>query len=85
MLQRKTFPLMNVKDIIINNIYYIYNIINKYLFDCLKASVLCSSFAAVRVSLTFNLDLTNLRVYTGERDHFFGYKVLQFMSGTNKG
>lgn len=60
-------------------------IANKNEFDRLTASVLCSSFAAIPVCLTFNIDLTNPRVYTGERDHFFGYKVLQFMSGANKG
>ncbi|XP_056891585.1 integrin alpha-D isoform X1 [Takifugu flavidus] len=39
----------------------------------------------IRVSLTFNIDLTNPNVYDGERDHFFGYKVLQFTSGESKG
>ncbi|XP_031140267.1 integrin alpha-D isoform X2 [Sander lucioperca] len=41
--------------------------------------------AAIPVSLAFNIDMTNPDVYTGEQNDFFGYKVLQFMSGTNKG
>uniref|UniRef100_A0A3Q3VZT2 VWFA domain-containing protein n=1 Tax=Mola mola TaxID=94237 RepID=A0A3Q3VZT2_MOLML len=36
-------------------------------------------------SLTFNIDLTSPDVYNGEKNYFFGYKVLQFMSGKNKG
>ncbi|XP_068444941.1 integrin alpha-D [Clinocottus analis] len=40
---------------------------------------------AIPVSLTFNIDTTTLDVYTGEQKDFFGFKVLQFMSGTNKG
>lgn len=58
---------------------------NKNDFDRLNGSVLCSPLAAIQVSRTFNIDLTDPIVYPGERDHFFGYKVLQFMSGTNKG
>ncbi|XP_078121540.1 integrin alpha-M [Sander vitreus] len=41
--------------------------------------------AAIPVSLAFNIDMTNPDVYTGEQNDFFGYKVLQFMSGMNKG
>ncbi|KAM6941946.1 integrin alpha-L [Lycodopsis pacificus] len=40
---------------------------------------------AIPVSLTFNIDMKTPDVYTGEQKDFFGYKVLQFMSGTNKG
>ncbi|XP_044044756.1 integrin alpha-D [Siniperca chuatsi] len=40
---------------------------------------------AIPVSLAFNIDMTNPDVYTGEQKDFFGYKVLQFMSHTNKG
>ncbi|XP_036940730.1 integrin alpha-L-like isoform X2 [Acanthopagrus latus] len=41
--------------------------------------------AAIRVSLAFNIDKTDPDVYTGEQKDFFGYKVVQFMSGTEKG
>ncbi|XP_054460569.1 integrin alpha-D [Anoplopoma fimbria] len=40
---------------------------------------------AIPVSLTFNIDTTPVDVYEGEQKDFFGYKVLQFMSGTEKG
>ncbi|XP_076583441.1 integrin alpha-M-like [Chaetodon auriga] len=40
---------------------------------------------AIRISLAFNVDMTNPDVYVGEQKDFFGYKVLQYMSGTNKG
>ncbi|KAI3352734.1 hypothetical protein L3Q82_019312 [Scortum barcoo] len=40
---------------------------------------------AIHVALAFNIDTTNPDVYAGEQKDFFGYKVLQFMSGTNKG
>lgn len=40
---------------------------------------------AIPVSLTFNIDTTPVNVYIGEQKDFFGYKVLQFISGTNKG
>ncbi|XP_071772136.2 integrin alpha-X [Centroberyx gerrardi] len=39
---------------------------------------------AISVSLAFNIDMANHSMYTGKKD-FFGYKVLQFMSGQNKG
>ncbi|XP_034739021.1 integrin alpha-X-like [Etheostoma cragini] len=40
---------------------------------------------AIPISLAFNIDITNPDVYTGEQKDFFGYKVLQFMNGENKG
>uniref|UniRef100_A0A3B4THL0 Integrin alpha-M-like n=1 Tax=Seriola dumerili TaxID=41447 RepID=A0A3B4THL0_SERDU len=40
---------------------------------------------AIHVSLAFNIDTTNTDVYTGKQEDFFGYKVLQYVSGTNKG
>ncbi|XP_037115955.1 integrin alpha-D isoform X1 [Syngnathus acus] len=40
---------------------------------------------ALPVSLTFNIDTTNPKVYQGNQKDFFGYKVLQFASGSNKG
>ncbi|KAK2815604.1 hypothetical protein Q5P01_026071 [Channa striata] len=40
---------------------------------------------AIRVSLSFNIEMTTLSVYNGAKEDFFGYKVLQFTSGTNKG
>ncbi|XP_051241527.1 integrin alpha-D isoform X2 [Dicentrarchus labrax] len=40
---------------------------------------------AVPVSLAFNIDMTNPVVYAGEQKDFFGYKVLQFVSGKSKG
>ncbi|XP_030280885.1 integrin alpha-M-like [Sparus aurata] len=40
---------------------------------------------AIRVSLAFNIDMTEPDVYTGERKDFFGYKVVQFTSDTEKG
>uniref|UniRef100_A0A8C4EYV9 VWFA domain-containing protein n=1 Tax=Dicentrarchus labrax TaxID=13489 RepID=A0A8C4EYV9_DICLA len=39
----------------------------------------------VPVSLAFNIDMTNPVVYAGEQKDFFGYKVLQFVSGKSKG
>ncbi|KAI4832766.1 hypothetical protein KUCAC02_015715 [Chaenocephalus aceratus] len=41
--------------------------------------------AATYVSLAFNIDMTKPVVYIGEQNDFFGYKVLQYSSGTNKG
>ncbi|KAM9857426.1 integrin alpha-L [Aulostomus maculatus] len=41
--------------------------------------------AAIPVSLSFNIDVTNPVVYNGERKDFFGYKVFQFIAGENKG
>ncbi|XP_010782102.1 integrin alpha-M [Notothenia coriiceps] len=41
--------------------------------------------AATYVSLAFNIDMTKPVVYVGEQKDFFGYKVLQYSSGTNKG
>ncbi|XP_026159746.1 integrin alpha-M [Mastacembelus armatus] len=40
---------------------------------------------AIPVSLSFNIDITNPSVHIGERKDFFGYKVLQYMSGKDKG
>ncbi|XP_070775265.1 integrin alpha-L [Enoplosus armatus] len=40
---------------------------------------------AIHASLAFNIDMTEPYVHNGERKDFFGYKVLQFMSSTNKG
>ncbi|XP_076001835.1 integrin alpha-L [Genypterus blacodes] len=40
---------------------------------------------AIPASLAFNIDATNPDIYTGNQTDFFGYKVLQFMSGQNKG
>ncbi|XP_074544283.1 integrin alpha-L [Halichoeres trimaculatus] len=40
---------------------------------------------AICTSLAFNIDTDNTEVYVGEGADFFGYKVLQFKSGTNKG
>ncbi|TKS69297.1 Integrin alpha-L CD11 antigen-like family member A [Collichthys lucidus] len=40
---------------------------------------------AIPVSLAFNLDMTPSDMYSGEQKDFYGYKVLQFKSGTNKG
>ncbi|XP_034739034.1 integrin alpha-M-like [Etheostoma cragini] len=40
---------------------------------------------AIPISLAFNIDIKNPDVYTGEQKDFFGYKVLQFMNGENKG
>uniref|UniRef100_A0A8D3AGY5 VWFA domain-containing protein n=1 Tax=Scophthalmus maximus TaxID=52904 RepID=A0A8D3AGY5_SCOMX len=40
---------------------------------------------AIPLSLAFNIDMTNPDVYTGEKKDFFGYKVLQFKSGSDKG
>lgn len=41
--------------------------------------------AAIPVSMSFNIKVTNTSVYTGEQQDFFGYKVLQFTSGSDKG
>ncbi|KAF3687166.1 Integrin alpha-M CD11 antigen-like family member B [Channa argus] len=40
---------------------------------------------AIHVSLSFNIEITNPRVYNGEKEDFFGYKVHQFNSGAKKG
>ncbi|KAM7009680.1 integrin alpha-L [Tautogolabrus adspersus] len=40
---------------------------------------------AIPTLLAFNMDVNDPDVYDGEQKDFFGYKVLQFMSGTNKG
>ncbi|XP_071396311.1 integrin alpha-L-like [Centroberyx affinis] len=40
---------------------------------------------AISVSLAFNIDTAYHSKYAGEENDFFGYKVLQFMSGKNKG
>ncbi|XP_077427955.1 integrin alpha-M [Vanacampus margaritifer] len=40
---------------------------------------------ALPVSLAFNIDTTNPKVYNGDQNAFFGYKVLQFVSGSKKG
>ncbi|CAB1444892.1 unnamed protein product [Pleuronectes platessa] len=40
---------------------------------------------ATPLSLAFNIDAKNPDVYAGEKKDFFGYKVLQFTSGTDKG
>ncbi|XP_029293609.1 integrin alpha-X [Cottoperca gobio] len=40
---------------------------------------------AIHVSLAFNIDIRNPDVHIGEQKDFFGYKVLQFTSGTKKG
>uniref|UniRef100_A0A673ZP95 Integrin alpha-X-like n=1 Tax=Salmo trutta TaxID=8032 RepID=A0A673ZP95_SALTR len=36
-------------------------------------------------SMAFNIDEANTRIYKGEEQDFFGYKVLQFISGKEKG
>uniref|UniRef100_A0A3Q1BMF0 VWFA domain-containing protein n=1 Tax=Amphiprion ocellaris TaxID=80972 RepID=A0A3Q1BMF0_AMPOC len=41
--------------------------------------------ATIPVALTFNIDTTDPEVHPGEQKDFFGYKVLQFISGGNKG
>ncbi|XP_022049037.1 integrin alpha-D [Acanthochromis polyacanthus] len=41
--------------------------------------------ATIPVALTFNIDTTDPEVHPGEQKDFFGYKVLQFTSGGNKG
>lgn len=41
--------------------------------------------AALHVSLAFNIDVTSPRVYAGNKEDFFGYKVFQFQSATDKG
>nr|XP_046258402.1 integrin alpha-D [Scatophagus argus] len=40
---------------------------------------------AIPDSLAFTIDMTNPDIYNGEQKDFFGYKVLPFISGTNKG
>uniref|UniRef100_A0A8D3E145 VWFA domain-containing protein n=1 Tax=Scophthalmus maximus TaxID=52904 RepID=A0A8D3E145_SCOMX len=47
--------------------------------------ILSNQIAAIPLSLAFNIDMTNPDVYTGEKKDFFGYKVLQFKSGSDKG
>uniref|UniRef100_A0A4W5N5J7 Zmp:0000001082 n=1 Tax=Hucho hucho TaxID=62062 RepID=A0A4W5N5J7_9TELE len=45
-----------------------------------------SFFSLPAVSSTaFNIDEANPKIYKGEEQDFFGYKVLQFISGQNKG
>ncbi|XP_041640847.1 integrin alpha-D [Cheilinus undulatus] len=41
--------------------------------------------AALPTFLAFNINLKDPEVYAGEQKDFFGYKVLQFKSGTDKG
>ncbi|XP_053711012.1 integrin alpha-M-like isoform X2 [Synchiropus splendidus] len=41
--------------------------------------------AVSAVSWSFNIDTTHPKVYSGEKDDFFGYKVLQLTSGPTKG
>ncbi|XP_029948934.1 integrin alpha-M isoform X2 [Salarias fasciatus] len=48
-------------------------------------AVLLSAAATVHVSVAFNIDLSEPEVYEGEPQDFFGYKVLQFKSGSSKG
>uniref|UniRef100_A0A3Q3IWD3 VWFA domain-containing protein n=1 Tax=Monopterus albus TaxID=43700 RepID=A0A3Q3IWD3_MONAL len=40
---------------------------------------------SIPVTLSFTIDVTNPSIYNGSQNDFFGYKVLQFISGTNKG
>ncbi|KAF7666949.1 hypothetical protein LDENG_00083350 [Lucifuga dentata] len=40
---------------------------------------------AILSSLAFNIDTTHPNIYTGEETDYFGYKVLQFISGGKKG
>ena len=35
--------------------------------------------------MAFNIDEANPKIYKGEEKDFFGYKVLQFISGKEKG
>ncbi|XP_061686595.1 integrin alpha-D isoform X2 [Syngnathoides biaculeatus] len=37
------------------------------------------------MSWAFNIDTANPKVYNGDQKAFFGYRVLQYMSGSNKG
>ncbi|XP_070684031.1 integrin alpha-X [Pempheris klunzingeri] len=55
--------------------------------DGLRRTVLLTYVVAIvtPISLTLYIDMTNPDVYNGEQNDFFGYKVLQFMSDTNKG
>uniref|UniRef100_A0A8C7CLI2 Zmp:0000001082 n=1 Tax=Oncorhynchus kisutch TaxID=8019 RepID=A0A8C7CLI2_ONCKI len=46
--------------------------------------LLYPSFPAVS-SMAFNIDEANPKIYKGEEKDFFGYKVLQFISGKEKG
>ncbi|KAM9792574.1 integrin alpha-M [Neosynchiropus ocellatus] len=41
--------------------------------------------AVAAVSWSFNIDTTHPNVYSGEKDDFFGYKVLQLTSGPTRG
>ncbi|XP_069024357.1 integrin alpha-X-like [Embiotoca jacksoni] len=41
--------------------------------------------ATIQVAFAFNIDTKDPYVYTGKPNDFFGYKVLQFTSGGNKG
>ena len=36
-------------------------------------------------SWAFNIDVANPHIYTGEKQDFFGYKVMQYISGKEKG
>ncbi|CDQ68901.1 unnamed protein product [Oncorhynchus mykiss] len=47
---------------------------------------LLTCMAAMAVSsMAFNIDEANPKIYKGEEKDFFGYKVLQFISGKEKG
>ncbi|XP_064801875.1 integrin alpha-L-like [Oncorhynchus masou masou] len=47
---------------------------------------LLTCMAAMAVaSMAFNIDEANPKIYKGEEEDFFGYKVLQFISGKEKG
>ncbi|XP_028264897.1 integrin alpha-M [Parambassis ranga] len=46
---------------------------------------LVTAAAVVPVSLAFYIDVTKPIIHTGDRDDFYGYKVLQFQSGDKKG
>ncbi|CAN9510825.1 unnamed protein product [Ophioblennius macclurei] len=48
-------------------------------------AALLAAAAAVRVAAAFNIDMSEPKVYAGEQQDFFGYKVLQFTSGSSKG
>ncbi|XP_057699342.1 integrin alpha-D [Corythoichthys intestinalis] len=41
--------------------------------------------SGLHVSSAFNIDTTNPKVYNGDQKAFFGYKVLQYKAGSNKG
>ncbi|XP_067115632.1 integrin alpha-L-like [Osmerus mordax] len=48
------------------------------LFTCMTNIVFSASWA-------FNIDVANPHIYTGEKQDFFGYKVMQYISGEEKG